>query len=234
MHAPTGGRSKTVSSLSLGVGVFESVARTLRRVSGGRVRLLHYLIMAQPVPPETARGAGPARGIEVERVGQGHALLSQFPHRAEALRQRFAEQAVCHAAHRDGELIGYVWVQETPFADRDAGCLFVPTPAGRAAWDYDLWIAPSWRMSRAFQRLWEGAHGYLRARGVAWTMSCVSGRNHPSLAAHQRLGARLVSQAWILRLGARQLAAFTQPPFLDLCLLSGVRATLEVQPPSTE
>jgi hypothetical protein len=223
-----------VNAVPLGAGVFESVARGVRRVSGGRVRLLQYLIMAQPVPPAAGRPAGAVRGITVERVEPGHHLLSQFPHRAEALRKRFAQQAICHAAHRDGELVGYLWLQETPFADRDAGCVFVPAPTGRVAWDYDLWIAPSWRMSRAFQRLWEEAHGYLRARDVEWTFSCVSSFNRASLASHRRLGARLVSRAWILRVGARQLAAFTQPPFVDLCLLSGVRATLEVRPPAPE
>jgi hypothetical protein len=223
-----------VNVLPLGAGVFESVARGLRRVSGGRVRLLHYLIMAQPVPGAPARPAGASRGITVERVEPGHVLLAQFPHRAEALGRRFAQQAVCHAAHREGELVGYLWLQETPFADRDAGCVFVPAPTGRAAWDYDLWIAPAWRMSRAFQRLWEEAHGYLRGRGVEWTLSCVSSLNRASLASHRRLGAQLISHAWILRVGARQLAAFTQPPFVDLCLLSGVRATLEVRPPATE
>ena len=108
----------------------------------------------------------------------------------------------------------------------------MPAPAGRAAWDYDLWIAPAWRMSRAFVRLWEEAHACLRARGIAWTLSCVHGGNHASLAAHQRLGARLVSHAWILRVGAQQLAVLTQPPYLDLCLRVGARTTVEVRAPA--
>jgi hypothetical protein len=226
---PAGGRA--VSALPLGEGLRVFLARGLRRVSGGRVRLLHYCIMAQPVPAAPARAARAARTLEVERIGPAHPLLPQLPHRAEALRKRFSEHAVCHAAHRDGQLIGYLWLQETPFADRDAGCLFVPSPAGRAAWDYDLWIAPAWRMSRAFVRLWEVAHAYLHSRGIGWTLSCVSGDNRASLVAHERLGARLVSEAWILRVGPRQVAAFTQPPFVDLCLFTGARPTLEVRAP---
>jgi hypothetical protein len=203
----------------------------LRRISRGRVRLLHYRIVAQPVPAASAPRVTGGRGLAVERVGPEHVLLAQFPHRPDALRRRFAQHAMCYGAHRHGELAGYLWVQEPPFADRDAGCCFVPAPAGRAAWDYDLWIAPAWRMSRAFQRLWDAAHDDLRARGIAWTLSCVQGANRTSLASHQRLGARAVSQAWILRIGERQLAAFTQPPFVDLNLFTGARARLVVRAP---
>jgi hypothetical protein len=220
-----------MSDLPLRGNVLSWVARGVRRVSCGRVRLLHYLIVAQPVPAAPTQRATPARSLAVERIGPGHPLLLQFPHRADALRKRFAEQAVCHAAHHDGKLVGYLWLQETPFADRDAGCLFVPAPQGRSAWDYDLWIAPAWRMSRAFLRLWDEAHAYLRSRSVQWTLSCVSSSNPASLASHQRLGARVLSHAWILRVGTRQLAVFTQPPFVDLSLLTRVRATLQVRAP---
>jgi hypothetical protein len=224
--------ARALSTLQLRDNLLLLIARALRRLSGGRVRFLHYRIVAQPVPPARARAAAGARTLSVERVGPDHPLLAQFPHRPDALRRRFAERAVCHAAHRDGELIGYLWLQQTPFADRDAGCIFVPAPAGRAAWDYDLWIAPAWRMSRAFVRLWDEAHAYLRSCGVEWTLSCVHGANRASLASHGRLGARQLSQAWILRFGERQLAAFTQPPFVDLSLFTGARATLEVRAPA--
>jgi hypothetical protein len=221
-----------MSALPLHHNLLLLLARGVRRISRGRIALLHYRILAQPVPPAPpARQAG-SRGIAVERVFPGHPLLAQFPHRPDALRKRFADRAVCHAAHHEGALVGYLWLQETPFADRDAGCVFVPAPRGRAAWDYDLWIAPAWRMSRAFQRLWDAANAHLRARGVAWTLSCVSGFNRASLASHQRLGARVVSHAWIVRTGSRQLALFTQPPFIDLCLLTGSRARLEVRAPA--
>ena len=213
-------------------GMLPLVARGLRHLSRGRVQLLHYRILAQPVPPPSPARPATAHAVTVERVGPGHPLLPHFPHRPEALHRRFAERAICHAAHRDGVLIGYLWLQEAPFSDRDAGCRFVPAPAGRAAWDYDLWIAPAWRMSRAFVRLWEEAHACLRARGIAWTLSCVHGGNHASLAAHQRLGARLVAHAWILRVGALQLAILTQPPYVDLCLRMGARTTVEVRAPA--
>lgn len=227
LHDP--GREQ-VSAVPASDGMLALLARALRRVSRGRMRVLHYRVVAQPVPAAAARPA--AGALAVERVGPEHPLLAQFPHRRDALRRRFAEQALCFAAHRDGALAGYLWVQEAAFMDRDAGCRFVPAPPGRAAWDYDLWIAPAWRMSRAFQRLWEAAHAELRARGIAWTLSCVHGSNHASLASHRRLGARVVAQAWILRLGERQLAAFTQRPFLDLNLLTGVRARVVVRAPA--
>jgi GNAT superfamily N-acetyltransferase len=222
-----------MSAAPVHAGPLVLLARGVHRLSRGRVRLLHYRIVAQPVPALSRRAVSRPHGIVVERVRPGHPLLGQFPHRPDALRRRFEEQAVCHAAHRDGELVGYLWLQETPFADRDAGCRFVPAPAGKAAWDYDLWIAPAWRMSRAFQRLWDEANAWLRARGIGWTLSCVHGANRTSLASHRRLGATHISHAWILRIGERQLAAFTQAPFVDLCVLPGARTTLVVRAPSS-
>lgn len=218
-----------MTALRIGDGLLPLLSRALRRASRGRLALLHYRIVAQPVAARTAASAG--RGLTVERVTAGHPLLARFPHRPDALRTRFDEQALCWAAHRDGELAGYLWVQQAAFADRDAGCAFVPVPAGRAAWDYDLWIAPDWRMSRAFQRLWDAAHTELRARGIEWTLSCVHAANRASQAAHARLGAQVVGHAWIVRIGTRQLAAFTQPPFLDLNLFTGRRARVVVRPP---
>lgn len=214
----------------MGEGLLPVLSRAVRRVSRGRVALLHYRIVAQPVGAGATPGTG--RGLQVERIAPGHPLLARFPHRADALRRRFDEQALCWAAHRDGELAGYLWVQQAPFADRDAGCSFVPAPTGRAAWDYDLWIAPAWRMSRAFQRLWSAAHAELHARGIEWTLSCVHGANRASQASHARLGAQVVAHAWIVRFGARQLAVLTQPPFLDLNLLTGRRARVVVRAPA--
>jgi hypothetical protein len=194
------------------------------------VQLLHYRIMAQPVAPAPGGGLR-VRNLTVERVQREHWLTRQFPRSEEILDRRFGRGAVCFAAHVRGELVGHLWLQEIPFDDRDAGCLFVPMPPGRAVWDYDIWIAPAWRMSRAFTALWDAANAWMRSRNVQWTLSCVVGGNASSLAAHRRLGSQALAQLWAVRLGPLQLAVFTQRPYAAVARLDRGRPRIEVRAP---
>ena len=87
-----------------------------------------------------------------------------------------------------------------------------PEPQGRAAWDFDVMVMPEYRMGRLFSYLWGRANAELRAGGVEHTMSRISAFNAASLAAHQRLGARVVGSASFLCVGRWQLMRTSLSP----------------------
>ncbi|HEY8351300.1 MAG TPA: hypothetical protein VIK87_02045, partial [Sphingomonadales bacterium] len=84
------------------------------------------------------------------------------------------------------------------------------------AWDFDVYVAPEHRMGRTFARLWAAANEYLRARGVRWSLSRISGYNPASFNSHKRLGARVIGRASFLRIGNWQLMWSNRAPYLHL------------------
>ncbi len=80
---------------------------------------------------------------------------------------------------------------------------------------------PAYRSGRAFARLWDEANCYLRARGIAWSMSRISAFSQKSLAAHRRLDARRVGRANFLRWRGGQIMIASVPPYLHIALGGG-------------
>jgi len=97
-------------------------------------------------------------------------------------------------------------------------CLYELDPAARAAWDFDVYVAPAFRATRLFGQLWEAANALLRERGHRWTFSRISGFNAASLAAHRRLGATDLGRATFLTLGPLQVSVFSISPFFHFAL----------------
>jgi hypothetical protein len=86
--------------------------------------------------------------------------------------------------------------------------------AGRASWDFDVYLRPDQRLGPGFARLWDTANAYLRERGVRWSVSRISAFNPRSLAAHARLGTRRIGSAIFLCLGRLQVALSSIPPHI--------------------
>jgi L-amino acid N-acyltransferase YncA len=134
------------------------------------------------------------------------------PRTREVIEQRFARQAQCIVARRDGEFAGFIWWCPQQYVEDEVRCVYRWRPTALAAWDYDVYVAPEFRMGRLFTRLWEGAHRRLHEQGVRWTLSRIDAFNAASLAAHRRLGARELGQALFVVAGPWQLARFSVPP----------------------
>ncbi|MCC6193666.1 MAG: GNAT family N-acetyltransferase [Burkholderiales bacterium] len=191
-----------------GIGYWNAVLLALSRLAdalcGGRVRIVKYNITVQPVvaPPGGAARAGK---FELSWGEAGSPLLAQADRPAEVIRARFAQGARCLVAANDGRLAGFLWFVVGPYDEDEVRVRFVPDPHGRAAWDFDVMVKPEYRMGRLFSYLWAGAGAELRARGVEHTISRISAFNAESLAAHRRLGARIVGSAFFLCAGSWQL-----------------------------
>lgn len=182
--------------------------RATRRLRAGRLRMVQYHLVAQPVARTPLLPGRPATGLRIEHIDKDHPRAAQLamstPRGPEVIRRRLANGAHCFAAFKDEALLGFLWLQHGPYPEDEVRCLFRPEPAGRAAWDFDVWVHPAHRASRLFLRLWDAAFADLRERGIEWTMSRVNTYNPDSLRAHTRLGAVVLGTATFYLAGSRQ------------------------------
>lgn len=190
--------------------------RLLRRLSGDRAQLVKYYLVAQPVA--LAEPAGASGAVRLYLATQVDDVMRQAPRPEATLQARFAQSSACIVAERSGELAGFVWWCPQPYREDTVRCDYLWTPASLARWDYDVYVAPPFRMGRLFARLWQHTHAQLAAEGVRWTLSRIDAFNAGSLAAHRRLGAREIGRAWFVVLGPWQLMASTASPHLHLSI----------------
>lgn len=196
-----------------GGGLLYLIGRALERTGCG---LYRYYLVAQPVPPAALLPAARGRSIAVRQIAKGDPALVEMPLTPEVLRYRFGQNAVCFGAFKDGRMIGCLWLCLGPYLEDEVRCLFVPSPAGRASWDFDVYLHPTQRLGFAFARLWDEANAYLRERGVGWSMSRISVLNRRSLAAHGRLGIRRLGSATFLRFGPVQVMLSSLRPYFHV------------------
>jgi hypothetical protein len=189
----------------------------LRRASFGSAKLIKYYFVAQPVAPGTTSG----RGSSSMRLYVAHDcddVIRQAPRPSRTLLSRFEQHSRCVVAERDGQLAGFVWLCPGRYREDEVRCVYRWDPAPVAVWDFDVFIAPPFRMGRLFARLWERAHQLLAAENVLWTLSRIDAFNAGSLAAHRRLGARDVARGWFLVVGRLQIMVASAAPFCHVSL----------------
>lgn len=204
-----------VSALGAWDALWSALASLLERISAGRLRLIRYHIVVQPIRPGPLLRTA-ARGVQVHPLHPTDPLLMQFPRPAEVLAQRFARGATCLAAESDGCLAGFIWLAFDHYEEDEVRCRFELVDADTSAWDFDVAVEPDFRMTRTFLRLWECANRYLNERGCHRTWSRISAFNRESRAAHLRLGAQRVHSATFLCAGRWQLSFFDTAPYIHL------------------
>jgi hypothetical protein len=208
-------------------GLFYGIDQMLQRLSS-RLRLYAYQFMVQPITDRPLLPERFVRRLEFREIRRGDPEVALMPARPEIKEARFAQNAVCLGAYREGRLIGYLWFCHDRYEEDEARCTYLVAPQGEAIFDYDLYILPEHRMGFAFAGIWHGANAYLRRRGVRYTFSRYTRFNLASRRAHERLGGRPVGSAVFLHLGPVQLMAATLWPFVHLSLSSSRRVTLRL------
>lgn len=186
--------------------------RVLGRMSFGSARFIKYYVIAQPVA-EVA--PSPVRKPGDMQLYVGCCLddtIRQAARPIQALEDRFAQGSRCVVAERSGTFAGFIWLCPDTYREDTLRCVYRWAPAEAAVWDFDVFVAPPFRMGRLFARLWERAHSLLAAENVRWTLSRIDAFNAGSLAAHRKLGAREIARAWFLIVGACQLTLCTVAP----------------------
>ena len=191
-------------------------ARAVSLLSGGTCRIQRYYFVAQPVSASALVAESSGRAIVIRRVDADDPLVALFPRPQEVIAARFRMGAVCFAAEREGQFIGFAWLKEDQYSEDEVRCLFLLDPVEHAAWDFDVYIDPAFRFGRTFARLWDHVNQWLRERGYRWSLSRISAFNADSLAAHRRLGMRSIGSATFVCVRTVQLTLVGQAPFVHL------------------
>ncbi len=181
-------------------------SRLLETVSRGQLRLIRYLIVAQPVAPGPLPGCRPSADARVEHVLPGSPLCAAFPRPPEVIARRFANGDTCLAATVKGRFAGFLWYARGHYEEDEVRCNYRLADPAAAVWDYDVYVEPEFRLGRTLGRLWSAAHERLRADGIRWSFSRISAFNPDSLNAHLRLGARRIGALSFLCIGRMQIA----------------------------
>ncbi|NEX22539.1 N-acetyltransferase [Thiorhodococcus mannitoliphagus] len=197
--------SDTFRDLGWGDGLLYLLSEGLRRISKDGIRLIKYYLVAQPVKPSLEVPAHRGRDIKVREILAGDPLLGLIAHPPSVIESRFAQQAHCLLATRHQALAGYLWYVIGNYREDEVRCWFIPQPEDRAVWDFDVYVAPELRLSATFTRLWDAAYQQLYAQGYRFSCSRISAFKSTSLAAHRRLGARIVGRGLFLCIGSWQL-----------------------------
>lgn len=173
--------------------------RVIARLSKGRLRLIKYYFVAQPVPRAPLLPPGRGAKIEIREIAATDPVLAQMPRPAVVIRARFEQGAFCLGAFLDGSLIGFIWLLLGAYREDEVRACFEPLPLRKAAWDFDVYVDFQKRMSFALPRLWDSANERLRQNGIDWSISRISAFNRASLSTHARLGAKVLGGAIFLR-----------------------------------
>lgn len=192
--------------------------RVLSKVSGGRAGIERFIFVAQPVPGQSHIPAQKATTSVVKPLLPGDALLAQCMRPTGVIAARFAQGAKCLAVVKDDQLQAAIWLIHGHYDEDVVRARFVLPPSGTAAWDFDVYVAPKYRLGFTFLRLWDAANAYLRDAGVMWSYSRITAFNLGSLASHSRLGASPFGHATFLTLGPVQLMISTLRPWLHISL----------------
>lgn len=214
-------------------GTLYSLARLLERSSRGRIRLVRYLIVAQPVPPPLADRPPPRGKLLVRQVGADDPKVALFPRPSEVIEQRFQDGAVCLVASIDDKFAGFLWLAFDHYDEDEVRCRYLLPDARASAWDYDVYVAPEYRLGRTFSRLWGAANRFLADRGVHWSISRISAFNTNSIAVHRRMGMVTLFPVNFLVVGETQLTFMRRFPFFHLSLTPDRPPKLPIAAPET-
>lgn len=173
----------------------------LRIAPGATVRYYKLVVQAVADAPRLPAKAGP-RGTKVVNVTQAEYRTGWFPRPERIIASRFAQGAECFVAFTgSGEVAGCIWLIPGAYDEDEVRCKFLPAPEGEAAWDFDVFVHPRYRLGRTFIYLWDTANTWMRERGIRWTASRIDGFNIESLKAHRAMGAECVGSAYFICIG---------------------------------
>ena len=197
------------------VGIFV-LSKFLGMISRGKVRLYRYYLIAQPVAKTALLPPGRGRNIEIRLIQEQDEIIREFPRPAQVIQARFQQGAKCLVALKEQRFIGFLWLLLGSYQEDEVRARYIPLPVERAAWDFDVYVAPDSRLGLTFPRLWEQANRILIEHDILWSCSRISAFNSGSLGAHAHFGTLLLGSALFLCTGRWQITFASVPPYFHL------------------
>jgi hypothetical protein len=222
-----------ISRLGVRDSLLYVLMRALDRLSAGRVRLIRYLLVAQPIPERPEPSCRPSTRTRVRRIGANDPVRHAFPRPHAVIQGRFERDHVCLVATQGDVFAGFLWLAFGYYDEDEVQCRFELMDPSRCAWDYDVCIVAPFKHGRSFARMWDSANQLLAERGVRWSISRISAFNHDSLAAHRRLGLRHLKSVSFLVAGRFQLSLLPDRPYVHLGWNAATVPTIRIEPPAT-
>ena len=178
--------------------------RLLGRLTGGRARIVPYVLYAQAVGPPALQAvkADPNTAVRVESGPA--ARIPPGPRTDDVIQRRLQSGHECHVCEVAGQFAGTIWLSRGVHDEDEVRCRYRLPP--HSVWDHDVYVVPRYRLGRTVARLWAAVDQDLARRGVAWTFSRISRFNRASIGTHERLGARRVGTALFLCWGRWELS----------------------------
>lgn len=180
--------------------------------TGGKAKVERFVFVAQPVHDAPLLPPGKAASSTARQLNPGDPLLIQSPRPVQVISDRFAQGAICLAIVKSDILQAFLWLIQKHYDEDVARARFVLPPSGKAAWDFDVYVAPAYRLGYTFLKLWDAANAHLRSLGVCWTLSRISAFNAGSLSSHSKLGARPIGTATFFIAGPLQIMTSSLSP----------------------
>lgn len=221
----------TLKTLGWANGLLYFVARTLQKLSTGKVFIIRYIFVAQPVPDAGRRGSHDRLVRGVRQVDANDPIVRDFPRPARVIARRFRAGATCFVAESRDRFAGFLWFQHNAYEEDEVRCRYELYPPERCVWDYDVYVEPEFRMGRTFSRLWQAGNAHLAEGKIEWSISRISAFNPNSLAAHRRLGIRTIAMATFIVIGALQISLLGRFPYVHLGVSARTRPVLKLSPP---
>lgn len=203
--------------------------KLLRALRIGRAHC--YLFVCQPVKPISDRRLL-ARNVTCRELTAGDFAL--LPDNPEAVENRRRQNTTAIGAFLDARLVGTLWYTIGPYFEDEVRAVYEPLPAGHAAWDFGVEIAPRYRMGRTFLTLWSAAMNSQQSNGCKYTFSRINAVNEASVRSHARLGAVTVGYANFVFLGRLQIAWSSQTPRFHVSYSESRRPQYRLTIPRTD
>jgi hypothetical protein len=197
------------------VGLF-LLNKFLGMISRGKVRLYRYYLIAQPVAKTALLPPGRGGKIETRLIHEQDEIIQDFPRPAAAIQARFKQGAKCLVALKEQRFIGFLWLLLGSYQEDEVRARYIPLPVERAAWDFDVYVAPDFRLGMTFPRLWEQANRILTENNILWSCSRISAFNSGSLGAHAHFGTLILGSALFFCAGRWQITFASISPYFHL------------------
>lgn len=207
---------QTIEELGTVNGLFYLVAQILSKVSRGRVRLVRYYLVAQPVPVAGNLVGKPNSQSVIDFIAPCDPVVAAFPRPPEVITRRFEAGYQCLVAKYAERFAGFIWFARDRYEEDEVRCCYELLQPDQSAWDFDVYVEPSFRIGRTFGRLWDAANQHLAAEGVKWSFSRISAFNPNSIKVHRRLGIQTIFTATFLCCGPFQLTIVGVRPFVHI------------------